>query len=377
MQDVVIIGAGLAQLTLAIALQQQGLNAQLFTQTPAEDANAQGWVLSPQALGVLAQYGVADALLQRGNRLTRLGAENPRGVQLSRLDLAAGSAQPAVAIHQAALQHTLRTKLLPGTLHDGEHYVEHRPAGERLQVQLDSGRVLATDLLVGGDHPCSALAPLVDPCQTAQPEKVHCWYGVSHRPLYRRLGHPTDSFFEAWGPGQRFGYVDLNSRETYWYAICGLTEYQPRQMAALFTGWHAPVAGLLESTASDAVGSTPLLKPPPLSTFHKDKVVLLNDATQPTSPDLSCGADVAVESAHDLALALVRPGPLRDRLRLYSLRRAQRMQHRSRVQLSVDQLAGLRHPLACALRNVTMRLLPTGIVRRALDVLPEPNAYVV
>lgn len=71
-EPVLIVGAGPVGLSLALALARRGIACEVFEAAPELSAEARASTFHPRTLEMLAEWGVADALLARGYRVRRL-----------------------------------------------------------------------------------------------------------------------------------------------------------------------------------------------------------------------------------------------------------------------------------------------------------------
>ncbi|MEM1021648.1 MAG: FAD-dependent oxidoreductase, partial [Pseudomonadota bacterium] len=69
---VVIIGAGIAGLTTALALKHQGIKATIYEQSPRLGDVGAGIQLGPNAVRVLKALGLLEALLNKASQPDKL-----------------------------------------------------------------------------------------------------------------------------------------------------------------------------------------------------------------------------------------------------------------------------------------------------------------
>ena len=67
-----IIGAGIAGLTTAIALQQKGIPYQIHEASPELRPAGAGIILANNAMQVFRKLGIYDELVEAGNRISEL-----------------------------------------------------------------------------------------------------------------------------------------------------------------------------------------------------------------------------------------------------------------------------------------------------------------
>jgi 2-polyprenyl-6-methoxyphenol hydroxylase-like FAD-dependent oxidoreductase len=135
----------------------------------------------------------------------------------------------------------------------------------------------------------------------------------------------------------------------------------------MFSGWHAPIEGVISATVTPIVQSD-LYDLEPLTRWDFGRVTLLGDAAHAMTPDLGQGSAQAIHDALVLGKA-VRAAPHDVEAALEAYDRARRdeayaMMRRARRHLRV---AHLRNPAAVAVRNLVVRRLP-GVVQTAIGV---------
>ncbi|HVF63918.1 MAG TPA: FAD-dependent monooxygenase, partial [Casimicrobiaceae bacterium] len=109
MPTIVIVGGGICGLTLALALNQRGIDCRVYERAPAVSELGVGITLLPHGMREFAALGLDDILLRAGienaqscffNRFGQLIYSEPRGK-------AAGYDVPEVGIHRGRLQAIL------------------------------------------------------------------------------------------------------------------------------------------------------------------------------------------------------------------------------------------------------------------------------
>ena len=165
---VIIAGAGLGGLTLALSLRAAGIEAEVFEAAPELKPVGVGINILPHATRELTELGLADRLAERAIATEALMYANQFGQEIWREPRGrfAGYDWPQYSIHRGVLQMLLleavTERLGPGAVHVDRTVtrVETSPTGAAVWLQdsagADRGRASA-DVVVAADGIHSAI----------------------------------------------------------------------------------------------------------------------------------------------------------------------------------------------------------------------------
>ena len=374
---VLIVGAGIGGLTLALALADAGASVTIIERAPALDEAGAGLQLSPNASGVLDRLGVLSRLTSAALAPTDIHVRRARdGATLQRLPLAEAAARwgsPYLLAHRADLQKALlaavadrpRIEIRLATrfeaLAETTHGLEVEAIDERASYKL------GCDLLVGADGLHSAVrrtlwprAPsprpvgrtawraLVPAAQVDPPlrrPETTLWLGTRahlvHYPL--RGGGVVNVVAIAEGTMGGGGDLDL------WSAPGAGQDLLRR-----FGAWDDAARRLI--AAAPSWRTWPLFDLDPLPRWSRGAATLLGDAAHAALPFLAQGAAQAIEDAAALGRAWRRcstPAAAAAAYEAARRDRSSRVQALSRRQGRIYHLGGA----AALARDTTMRLI--------------------
>src|SRR5262249_12324260 len=183
------------------------------------------------------------------------------------------------------------------------------------------------------------------------------WRGIS--PVAIEPGRLS----ESWGVGERFGLVDVGGGRTYWFATKNAPEGEPdepegrkAEIRRRFSGWHEPIAAVIDAADEDDVLRNDVYYLEPLQRWSSGGVVLLGDAAHATTPGVGQGAAQAIEDAVVLASRVAHGGELAAALADYESIRRPRTRAVLKLSRRADRAGQLASPLGCRLRNTIVAL---------------------
>jgi 2-polyprenyl-6-methoxyphenol hydroxylase-like FAD-dependent oxidoreductase len=362
---VIVVGAGIAGLSAAIALRKTGNEAVVLERASRVDPVGAGITLFANAMRALDRLDVRDAVAARGAAATRSAILTSDGRELTRVpsDLLEGT----IALHRADLQAELAAA--SGDLRLGVEVTAVEQGEDGVVARSTDGSDERGDLLVGADGLGSVVRRAIAdvPIRYAG---YTAWRGVSSVPV--EPGRLT----ESWGVGERFGLVDMGRGRTYWFATRNAPEGEPdepggrkSEIRRRFSGWHEPIAAVVEAADESAILRNDVYYLEPLPRWSDGRVVLIGDAAHATTPGVGQGAAQAIEDAVVLADRLARSDELETALAEYEAIRRPRAEAVLKMSRRVDKAAQLASPLGWRLRNAIVRRLPERAQRRQLEPL--------
>jgi 2-polyprenyl-6-methoxyphenol hydroxylase-like FAD-dependent oxidoreductase len=341
--DVIIVGAGVGGLVLALSLHQAGIACRVYEAVTEIKPLGVGINLLPHAARELDELGLLPALDKVGvhTKESIFFTRHGQFIYSEPAGRAAGYAWPQYSIHRGDLQMTLLATVRERLGADSV-VTDHRAI--RVEQDADAVTVHMTDaagkprqsvrgaIVVGCDGIHSALRKQLYPDEGApRYSGVNMWRGVTRckpflsggsmvRAGWLSIGkmviYPIRDNVDAQGNQLVNWVAEIESPEPAvrdWTRQGRLEDFFPA-----FADWHfdwLDVAALIRN--ADAVLEYPMVDQDPLPTWTLGRMTLLGDAAHPMVPRGSNGAGQAIIDARYLAGQLKRQGVTPQALRDY------------------------------------------------------------
>ncbi|WP_029112782.1 FAD-dependent oxidoreductase [Mycobacterium sp. URHB0044] len=300
---IVVVGAGIAGLATAAALQRNGHRVTIVEERKDTSSGA-GISIWPNALAALDELGLGDAVRASGGQVSAGAMRWRDGSWLrhpspDRMTRALG--EPLVVIRRAVLMDLLADALTDGTIEFGCPVIELVATGSGVRITLADGTAREADGVVGADGVGSVVARHLNGALPRRYTGYTAWRGVADHSLDPNLSGETV------GSGTEFGHVPLGPDHTYWFG----TERSPEGRCApegelnylrsKYSGWADPIPTLLAATDPDDVLRNDLYDRAGARQWARGCVVLVGDAAHPMRPHLGQGGCQGLEDAAILA----------------------------------------------------------------------------
>ncbi|MVW84805.1 hypothetical protein EI969_02370 [Pseudomonas sp. PB101] len=330
-RGVLIVGAGISGLTLAIALRLQGIAADV-AEIKADVSEQLGVGLSLQgnALAAFGKIGLSQAMLRVAVPGRYLNMRKPDGTLLAHhaIKPMGGAGYPSTAgISRSGLHQILisRAVELGAHLYMGvtlDHYTDQ---ADRITVTLSNGAVKDYDLVVGADGIYSQVRGKIFP--EIKPRRLGQLTWRVEVP--RCLGTFTSELHF----GGEFGVVGIcpiTEDRSYLYLIEAKTDDIRLAESELPRLMREKLASYTSSVVQDALShldACSVITVRPLETvlvpdrWYRGRVIIIGDAAHSGPPVLAQGAAMGVEDAVVLAESLAQTSSVNDAFEAFMARR--------------------------------------------------------
>ena len=332
--DIAIVGAGIAGLTAARALQTFGFRVRVYEQASRLGEVGAGLTISPNATHVLNAIGLEGVLERIGMRPTRGGVKHWRTgellVEIPRgQDMLARYGAAYYQVHRADLHAALAEAI---QAHDPEAIVLGRcfesllDDGQRVQLRFTGGASANAAVAIGADGLRSNVRQTLFGAQQPKFTGYIAYRGlvpVSRLPA--GIINPTSCL--STGPGRSFtryllrggtlvNFVGLCERHD-WAEEGWSIRASVEEVLAEYADWYEDVRTIIRHTPPEGLIKWALFDREPLARWTVGRVALLGDAAHPMLPFLGQGAAMGIEDAMLLARAFDAAGSVDEALRRY------------------------------------------------------------
>jgi salicylate hydroxylase len=354
-----IVGAGIGGLSLALALRERGLQADVFEQAAELTEIGAAIGLAANAIREFARLGLVDELAASSTIPTELIYRHWKdGSRIAAHPVRQDGwyekrfGAPWFGIHRADLQKTLAAAFGVEHLHLGCRLVNIIERAGSVVLEFANGRTHQADLVVGADGVRSTIrrwvtgaddvvysgtsafrgiVPTENLSSLPDPQAIQFWMGPDGHLLHYAIG----------GHGEAVNFFAVVEGPPIWLPDGSVAEVGDEVPVTSFRGWHPAVTEMIKAASSPIRWG--LFTVRPLLRWYRGRVVILGDAAHGMLPHHGQGANTSIEDAFALAglLAGARSGDLEATFARYqALRRARTrtIQRSSQVTSSVLHL---------------------------------------
>ena len=318
--QVLIVGAGIAGLTAAIALRHKGIDATIVEQAPKLTEIGAGIQIAANGSVVLRELGLEQAVAAKSVIPQSFDMRDIlTGKQLWDVPLGDAGAHrwgaPLYNIHRADLIGLLADRLPPDSLRLGQRCSALEQDGTGVTLHLDNGETLRGDVLIGADGIHSVVRQRLfgEDNDDVQFSNILMWRGLI--------------------PADRLKHVDLPERGNYWFGpgrtlitywirpqnlysiLASVPSGEVRreswtesgdidELRASFSGLEPRAQAMMDEI--DSAFITGMFYRDPIERWTDGRVSLMGDAAHPMVPFLAQGACQGMEDAWVLATMLER-----------------------------------------------------------------------
>jgi 2-polyprenyl-6-methoxyphenol hydroxylase-like FAD-dependent oxidoreductase len=353
-ERILIVGGGIAGLTLATALHQHGFKPQLIERSPAWHTVGAGIAVQPNGMRILRALGMGPAIERAGAVIHHWDFCDQQGEVLSETDLQAlwGDVGPFIGIERAKLHQVLLAAAAAVPSRLGLSVTSLTNHEECVSVGFSDGSAGKYDLVVGADGIASTVrtltlsaAPPVDAGQMA-------WRSLA--PI-RPRGLSKLQFLL--GDGCFFGLCPVGNGYTYGFGNVSeprshdVVQGRLERLRERFAGFGGLVQDYLAALEADEQVHCSAIEWVEQDQWYTGRVLLIGDAAHASSPMMGQGGCLAMEDAYVLAEVLRSAVSVESALDIYVGRRKVRVNWVQQASRAVAE----SFRLPPAMRNAALR----------------------
>ncbi|KAJ4964318.1 hypothetical protein NE237_024257 [Protea cynaroides] len=317
-EDIVIVGAGIAGLTTCLGLHRLGLRSLVLESWDCLRVTGFAFSVWTNAWKALDALGIGDSLRQQHYRLQRsVAISSVSGLPVSQVSYDAqgkhGDHEVRCVLRKVLLE-SLSKELPPGTIRFSSKVFSIEQEGYLKVLHLENGSIVKTKVLIGCDGVNSVVAQWLG---LQRPITTKRWSTRGYLELLDGHGFEP-KFLLCFGDGFRSGFFPCNKNAMYWFFTWISSDpYKEiednatklKQFVLSKLG-KVPkdVKDLIEKTDLDSIISSPLRFRWPFNVLwgdiYKDNVCVAGDALHPMTPDIGQGGCSALEDGIVLARCL-------------------------------------------------------------------------
>jgi 2-polyprenyl-6-methoxyphenol hydroxylase-like FAD-dependent oxidoreductase len=375
---ILIVGGGIAGLTLATLLRNSGMELVLIEAESAWSYQGYGIALWPMGSRILDRAGLYEAFVRRAAPINRYRIVNRKGRVLRDYDLRRlfGDREHLHMIVRRELIELLANSLARADVRMSTSAQEIVQTADKVEVVLSSGEREAFDLVVGCDGIHSCTREQIFGPRTLRSTGWGGWAWWTDPSAARQ-----SAITEYWTPGLFFGLYPA-ARNLFCFLGVPNSQLGPdpahpgwdwirTKLEPLERGAHRDLAAPIPGQRTFYWDFSDL----GMEQWHKGRVLLIGDASNAILPTAGVGASSAMESAAVLADELLHAGPgdiprMCETVTLRHRHRARELQEGSRQMAS---LMFLESPFLTFVRDAALKRLPVALeLKRFSHALREP-----
>ena len=306
---VVIIGGGIAGLTLGILLKKKDYEVVINERTVGMPSRGHAFLMHSDGLAILNELNCCSLVALKSKKVESFSLRRPDGNEIKHLKLHSWQ-----CIKRVDLISYLYALFPEEDIREGREFSRFiYERGEVVGAAFLNGDIEYGDIFVGADGGNSKVRESLFGKTNFTPVKVKEIVGVSDK---RRISKKAPSEFikfQSKKNGLAFGLIPTSETEHVWFmqydpSISDVSDSTPEALRSfclkLVGKFPSEVTALMDSNDFDTSYVWNTRDFDLLPSFHKDNVVLLGDAAHLALPFTSAGTTNAIVDAKTLAESL-------------------------------------------------------------------------
>lgn len=313
--EIVILGAGVAGLTTAIALHQKGFeNIIIYERRKTATTIGAGLVLWANASKILYKLNLLTEVEKIGGKLDKMERWTKNKEFLGAIninDINANIGSKSFSISRMDLQKILlqRIKELNIQIDYNQTALQLSNQENNTTIAFENSKVISADIILGADGRMNSIVrQYVNGENTPIYQGFVNWIGIveSDKPLFAE-----NKILDFWGCGERFGIVPISKYKGYWAGGKSLPINSPvkskndkTQLLKIFSSWSPKIQNIIHLSKEEDIKYIEVFDHNPIPKWYKNNVCLIGDSAHAALPTSGQGACQAIEDAWHLATIL-------------------------------------------------------------------------
>jgi 2-polyprenyl-6-methoxyphenol hydroxylase-like FAD-dependent oxidoreductase len=362
--NILIQGAGIGGLTLAIAMVRRGYTVRVVERAGGLSEIGAGLWMAANPMQIFDRLGFAEKITAAGWPIRRLTLQDYDGDILQVSDLSAVAqffGFETIALHRSVLQRVIFEQLPLDMVTFGTEVKSFTQSTDSVSALLTNNSRINAEIVVGADGIHShirQLASLGGETRSSGSSSYRAIARSAHL-LSPELSHDA---YEIWGKGCRLGFSKINADDYYWYMTFDSNpdkSFSPLErqthVQSLFSKFFPKWIRLLDQTQPNEILQTDISDLKRLHTWSSARVGLIGDAAHATTPNLGQGGAMAVEDAYALTDAVEKVGLNGKAFERYEKQRRPKVDWTVSTSWNIGRICHLKNPVLRGLRNVVLR----------------------
>ena len=311
MNKLVIIGGGVAGLSLANFLHKKGINFNLYEKRNEKESKGHGFIITAEGLEKLSSIIDIDLLYSKGNILNEYNSFDNNGELLEKKHL-----DKIFIISRISLLRLLESNLPKESMHYNTYMERIEFDSKNIQkIYFDDGTVISPITVVAADGSRSRIREQLFPNNKLHLTQVNEIVNIiEDKELANEIGDKFVKFHHKDG-GLSFGIMKISESKVIWYTQFDIVKYPLEDdskegilvfIEKNFGDWCHPIPYIIKNTKFDDAHYWRVFELDELSDYYSGNTVFIGDTAHPLVPFTSQGVASALEDSQLLVDLLVK-----------------------------------------------------------------------
>lgn len=311
MDKLVIIGGGVAGLSIANFLQKNNIAFNLYEKRNKNESKGHGFIITDEGLKKLSTIIDIDLLYNKGNILNEYSSFDNHGKLLENIKL-----NRIFVVSRSSLLNLLESNLPKENMYHNK-YMKHLEFDSKKikKIYFDDGTVITPSTVIAADGSRSRIRKQMFPDNNLNLTQVNEIVNIiEDDELAEELGDQFLKFHHKDG-GLSFGIMKISESKVIWYAQFDIIKFPLEDdskegilkfIMKNFGDWCHPIPNIIKNGKFDNAYYWQVFELDELSNYYSGNVVFIGDTAHPLVPFTSQGVASALEDSNFLADLLVK-----------------------------------------------------------------------